>query len=81
MNNTMCAYCKQQLAPGDYDGVCAACDEASEQVGPYYEAQIEALKTTLQMALDHGEKKMYSWRHLRYELRTALGLPVEPLDT
>jgi len=54
---------------------------ASEQVGPYYEVQIEALKTTLQMALDHGEKKMYSWRHLRYELRTALGLPVEPLDT
>ena len=47
MNNTMCAYCKQQLAPGDYDGVCAACDEASEQVGPYYEAQIEALEAKL----------------------------------
>jgi predicted amidophosphoribosyltransferase len=68
-----CHVCGADLGADDGDGLCSACDNALEQVSDYFERKHDALRAACQMALDHGEKKQYTWRHVRAVLCQALG--------
>lgn len=67
-----CTICKVDLGAENGDGICGDCEAAWEQIGEYVQEHIDRLEQACQMALDHGERKMYSWRDVRRNLRVAL---------
>jgi hypothetical protein len=70
--NHRCYCCGTDLGPDDGDGECSACSSAFEQIGGFIERKEQALRAACQMALEHGEKKKYTWRHVRATLQQAL---------
>lgn len=71
-----CTICKIDLGAENGDGICSDCEAAWEQIGEHITDHTDRLKEACQMALDHGEKKMYTWRHVQQALRAALNLKV-----